>query len=76
MEMENCINEKMAKKKKLYSDNNKYKHFVATHKKSNPQYRCNTDDGGTRDEIFTLSNCNYNENSLQLVKRVLITGGF
>lgn len=46
--------------KKLYSDNNKYKHFAATHKKSNPQYRCNTDDGGTRDEIFTLSNCKYN----------------
>lgn len=59
MEMEKCINEKMAKKK-LYSDNNKYKHFAATHKKSNPQYRCNTDDGGTRDEIFTLSNCKYN----------------
>lgn len=71
MEMEKCINEKMAEK--LYSNNNK--DFAATHKESNPQYRCNTGDGGTRDEIFTLSNCKYNENSLQLVKRVLIIGG-
>lgn len=42
---------------------------AATHESS-------THDRGRRNQIFYLSNCRYNENPLQLVKRVLITGNF